>query len=215
MQWIDISRPLAPSTAVWPGDQPVEWSWTMQIDSGQSVNVGALLTSVHAATHADAPMHISNEGRTIDELPIESFIGPADVVSVSGSEVTVDDISDIQSRRVLFRTSASEVPTTQWPDQITSIHPVAVQSLAQRDVVLIGTDAPSIDPLDSTSLDAHHALAAHDIVHLEGLDLRSIAPGSYTLSALPIKISGADAAPVRAVLSPVEPSVSPSEASDR
>jgi len=95
------------------------------------------------------------------------------------------------------------VPTTQWPDQVTSIHPAAVQSLAQQNVVLIGTDAPSIDPLDSTSLDAHHALANHDMVHLEGLDLRSIEPGPYTLTALPIKISGADAAPVRAALSPV------------
>lgn len=181
----------------------MEWSWTMRIDSGHSVNVGALRTSVHSATHADAPRHVSDEGRTIDELPIDSFIGRAEVVSISGNEVTAEDVVGVGTRRILFRTSASDVPATQWPDQITAIRPSAIKRLAEQNVVLIGTDAPSIDPLDSTSLDAHHELAKRDMVHLEGLDLSDVASGHYRLSAVPIKIPGADAAPVRAVLSPV------------
>lgn len=187
----------------------------MRIDSGQSVNVGALRTSVHTATHADAPLHVSDHGRTIDELPIDAFIGRAEVVTITGSEVTVDDVNDIETRRVLFRTPASDVDATQWPDQITSIQPAAIESLFRQNAVLIGTDAPSIDPLDSKTLDAHHALARRNMVHLEGLNLRDVTPGRYTLSALPIKISGADAAPVRAVLFPEEGERLPEEGERR
>jgi arylformamidase len=200
MDPIDITRPLSTSTAVWPGDRRVEWSWTMQIEAGSSVNVGALSTSTHAATHADAPLHVESGGAAIDELSLRAFAGPVDVVEVTGEAVTPADVDDLAAPRVLFRTPCSNLSPEDWPEAVVPILPEAVDRCASQGVMLVGTDAPSVDPLDSTSLDAHHALIRHGIVNLEGLDLSGVTPGSYTLVALPLKIEGADAAPVRAAL---------------
>jgi len=203
MTLIDITRTLSPSTAVWPGDQPVEWMWTARREEGSTVNLGAIRTSMHAGTHADAPLHFLDDGESIDTVPLQPFVGPVDVVHVSGSSVTPVDVEAVAARRILFRTPASEVSTSAWPETVTAIHPEAIRVMKDRDVVLIGTDAPSIDPLDSTSLDAHHAMAEAGMINLEGLQLSDVSSGRYRLLALPLKIEGADAAPVRAVLEPV------------
>lgn len=200
MEPIDITRPLSPSTAVWPGDRSVEWSWTMRMEEGNSVNVGALAASTHSATHADAPLHVASDGAAIHDLSLSAFAGPAHVIEITGPAVTAADVDDLTASRVLFRTSCSDLGPGEWPETIVPILPEAVQRCAEQNVVLVGTDAPSVDPLDSTALNAHHALIQHGIVNLEGLDLSGVDPGRYTLVALPLKIQGADAAPVRAAL---------------
>lgn len=200
MDLIDISRPLSPATAVWPGDQPVEWSWTAQIQEGSTVNLGAIHLSTHAGSHVDAPCHARREGDTTDRFDLSAFIGPVEVVFVEEDVIRPCHVEKVTASRILFRTSASELSVDEWPDSITSLHPDTVSVLAESDTVLIGTDAPSVDPLDSKSLPAHHALIDADIVNLEGLSLGHVDPGRYRLVALPLKIQSADAAPVRAVL---------------
>jgi arylformamidase len=200
MELIDISQSLSPATAVWPGDQPVEWDWTARIDDGSSVNLGALQLSAHAGTHVDAPRHVQEEGATTDQLDLSVFIGSAEVVSVRGDWVLPRHVEGVEAHRVLFKTDASARSTQEWPEAITPIHPDAVSALADKDAVLLGTDAPSVDPLDSTDLPAHHALIDAGIVNLEGLVLTDVEPGLYELLALPIKVEGGDAAPVRAAL---------------
>jgi arylformamidase len=106
---------------------------------------------------------------------------------------------------VLFKTDASALPTEEWPDTITAVAPETIRVLNQKDAVLIGTDAPSVDPLDSTDLQAHHTLIQHRIVNLEGLSLSGVEPDRYRLMAFPLRIQGGDAAPVRAVLEDVPP----------
>lgn len=202
MAVIDISRSISPATAVWPGDQPVEWTWTATVgEEGSVVNLGALQMSAHTATHVDAPYHVAEEGDKTDQLPLSVFVGPAEVVDVgSASTIRPDHVADVSAARVLFKTEASRLPDEEWPNAVTSFAPATIQRLSQKDVVLVGTDAPSVDPLDSTSLPAHHAFIEAGIVNLEGLSFENVAPGSYHLLALPLKIEGADAAPVRAVL---------------
>jgi len=200
MDLIDISRPLSSATAVWPGDQPVEWSWTAQIQEGSTVNLGAIHFSTHAGSHADAPRHARENGDTTDHFDLSAFIGPVEVVNVEEEVILPLHVEEVTTSRVLFRTSASELSVDEWPDSITSLHPDTVSVLAESDTVLIGTDAPSVDPLDSSSLPAHHALIDAEIINLEGLSLGHVAPGRYRLMALPLKIQSADAAPVRAVL---------------
>jgi len=200
MSWIDISRPVSPETAVWPGDRAVTWTWTARREEGSTVNLGALHMSVHAGTHADAPLHVSGTGKPINKVDLDPYVGCAEVLHVNGQQVTPADVESVSSARVLFRTTASDVPTAEWPDRITAITPEAVEILGSNGVVLVGTDAPSVDPLDSKTLDAHHALNDAGIVNLEGLLLRDVAPGFYELIALPLRIEGADGAPVRAVL---------------
>lgn len=200
MELIDITRPLSPATAVWPGDQPVEWEWTAQIEEGDSVNLGALHLSMHAGTHADAPYHVQEEASSTDAFALSAFVGPAVVVDVQDvSRIRPEHVSELEKPRVLFKTEASAL-SGEWPDAITAIAPETVESLDQKDIVLLGTDAPSVDPLDSTDLPAHHALIERGIVNLEGLSLAGVDPGAYHLLSLPLRVQGADAAPVRAVL---------------
>ena len=206
MDVIDISRSVSETTAVWPGDQSVEQGWTARIDAGDSVNVGHLSLSLHTATHVDAPYHVADEGEHTDGLPLESFIGPAQVVEIEDQAAAIRPRhvpKTVQSGRLLFKTKASHVPDDTWPEEILPIAPETVDALDSQGIVCIGTDAPSVDPLDSTELTAHHALRAAGIVHLEGLCLSEATPGRYQLLALPLKISDADAAPVRAVLRPL------------
>lgn len=203
MDLIDISRPLTPATAVWPGDQPVEWRWTARLEEGASVNLGALQLSAHAGTHADAPYHVREEGGTTSQFSLSSFVGPADVVKIDdeADAIRPHHVAHVDASRVLFKTPASALPADTWPDGIIPLHPDTVSALAQSDTVLVGVDAPSVDPLDSTELPAHNALIDAGIVNLEGLALSGVEPGSYLLMALPLNVPDADAAPVRAVLS--------------
>ena len=204
MSLIDISQSLAPSTAVWPGDQSVEWTWTTQISDDAVVNLGALRTSVHAATHADAPLHVDEDGASIDQLPLKVFVGPAQVVSVDAPQVLPEHVARVRAPRVLFKTTYAKIPPTDWtPDALAPVAPETVDTLANRDVVLVGTDGPSVDPVDSKTLPAHHALNEAGIAILENLALADVEPGMYDLMACPIRIHGADAAPVRAVLRPM------------
>jgi arylformamidase len=200
MSWIDITRTLSPETAVWPGDQPVEWIWSARQDEGDAVNLGAIHTTVHAGTHADAPLHTERSGKAIHDVDLNPYVGPAEVIHVRGDTVTETDVSDVTEHRVLFRTQASDLSDTEWPERVTPISQGAIETMNDRGVILVGTDAPSVDPLDSKTLDAHHALFAAGMLNLEGLYLRDVEPGKYSLIALPLKIHGADGSPVRAVL---------------
>lgn len=205
MALIDISRSVSRTTAVWPGDQGVEWNWTARLEQEEaSVNVGSVRMSTHTGTHVDAPFHVDEKGGTTDELPLQAFVGPAQVVDVGDAASIrpehVNHLEEIQGARVLFKTAASTLASNEWPDSVAPLQPGTVQSLSDAGTVLVGTDAPSVDPLDSTVLPAHHALMEAGIVNLEGLDLADVPAGPYELMALPLKINGADAAPVRAVL---------------
>lgn len=205
MPILDISRPLSSEIAVWPGDQPFDLSWTATQEEGYSVNLGAARMSLHTGTHADAPRHVRAGGTAIDALPLAPFIGPAVVIPIEASvqRIRPDHLcgwSDVMQPRVLFQTAYSHQPASEWSDAFAAIEPATIRWLAERDVVLVGTDAPSVDPADSTSLEAHHALVECGMVNLELLDLTGITPGVYQLIALPLRVHGMDASPVRAVL---------------
>lgn len=201
MRLIDISRGLSPATAVWPGDQPFDWSWTAQLEEGDAVNLGAITLSTHTGTHVDAPLHVQSEGASTNAFDPETFVGPAEVIDVTGAEtITPSHVRSVGADRVLFKTAASALAKDEWPHRITPLAPETVPLLAEQGVELIGTDAPSVDPLDSTDLPTHHALIDAGIVNIEGLTLTDVQPGRYSLLALPLKLEEADAAPVRALL---------------
>lgn len=200
--FIDISRPLAAGAAFWPGDVPFSFRLGWTIAGGASVNVGAIETSVHTATHCDAPFHFDNGGDTVERLPPDTFVGPALVVDVRdtarwGERLARLDLSG--TPRVLFNTGGW-ADTTRFPESIPIMEPGLPDWLADRGVRLIGVDLPSIDPLDSKTLDNHHALGRRGITIVEGLWLDGVPEGRYELIALPLKIVGADGSPLRAVL---------------
>lgn len=203
MRIFDISRNLQNGMPVWPGDTPFRYdvSWSME-ESG-SVNVGKLEMSTHTGTHVDAPFHFDNNGKRIIELDLNLYIGPARVIDMIGKErIGVVDLRDINLdgfQRVLFRTLAWKNPS-EFPEKIPHIESELGPFLASRGVRLIGLDVPSVDPIDSKQLPAHHSLNDNGIHILESLNLEEIEPGDYELIALPLPLVEGDGSPVRAIL---------------
>lgn len=203
MKLYDISRRLEQGVPTWPGDTPFayEVSWPKEVSG--SVNVGKLTMSIHTGTHIDAPFHFDSEGRRVTDLKLEVYIGPARVIDVSGKEsigaadLAEHDLTGVT--RLLLRTNSWPDPA-RFPVEITCLRPDIAPFLAEKGVRLIGVDVPSVDPLDSKALPAHHALHAYDIHILEGVALEHIEPGDYELIALPLPLAEADGSPVRAVL---------------
>ena len=199
----DISPIVSPDTPAFPGDTVYSQQWTAQIGPGCPVNLSAITMSPHLGAHADAPLHYGHGERTIGEVPLEPFLGPCRVIHAldCGPLVRPEHLAHASSGlppRVLVRT-ALKAPTT-WSGEFSAFAPETIAWLADRGVRLVGIDAQSVDPADSKTLDSHQQLLAHDMRVLENLVLDAVAPGDYELIALPLKLAGADASPVRAVL---------------
>lgn len=200
----DISQPIRAGIPVWPGDTAFALERTWVLEGSCPVNVSRLTMSTHTGTHADSPLHYHNAGAASADVPLEPYIGLCQVISVPRGSPFVMPAhfeAKLQSGvgRVLFHTYAS-FPHGDWDTGFTAIDAKTIDALASRGVVLIGTDAASLDPQESKKLDAHHAVRRHGLAILEGLVLDDVPDGVYELIALPLKIEGADAAPVRAIL---------------
>lgn len=199
----DITWPMSTQVAGWPGDTVFALDWVMRQSQGDSVNVSRLTLSPHTGSHADAPYHYDSHGATIDQVDIGVFLGPACLVDVRGrSPIRVEDIGPLRSPdvpRLLLRTGGWTT-TQQFPDTIPVLDQQVPDFLRQKGIRLVGLDVPSVDVLDSKKLPIHHQLGRAGIHILEGLDLREPPPGLYELIALPLKVTGGDGAPLRAVL---------------
>jgi len=203
MRFIDISRPIHTGMPRWPGDTPAEFKLVATIPQGGAVNVGRLTMSIHTGTHADAPFHYNDHGAKIDAVPVETFVGPARVVDIRGqATITTTRLATenfLATPRVLFKSDSWPDPAVFPPDW-PLLAPDVPAWLAARGVRLIGLDVPSVDQLGSKDLPIHHACDAAGLIILENLDLRAVAPGTYELIALPLKIKDGDGSPLRAVL---------------
>jgi arylformamidase len=201
--WHDITLPVRESLAVWPGDTPYAFTLGWKMSEGDSVNVGAVTMSVHTGTHADAPFHFEEQGASIDVLDPAVFVGPALVLDAAGYEViprsVFADVDGTRTPRVLLKTGAW-IDHTRFPETVPIVAPDVPAFLAERGIVLLGVDVPSVDAIDSKDLPNHRALGSAGIAILESLDLRAVPPGEYDLIALPLRLAGADGSPVRAVL---------------
>jgi arylformamidase len=206
----DISQPLKNDVAPWPGDTPFRYELAWQMSETCPVNVGALSMSPHNGTHADAPFHFDRNGAAIDSLPLGNYIGPAVVIdleekfSYAYPTIMIADLEHARSqiaetRRILLRTNCFP-DSTRFPDWIPALHPDAVAWLRELNIVLLGVDVPSVDPLEAKVLANHYTLIAGKVAIVESLDLREIEAGVYQFAALPLRLVGGDAAPVRAIL---------------
>jgi arylformamidase len=204
MALIDISPSLRVGMGVFPGDAAYQASQTFTIGPGCPVNVAEIAMSTHCGAHADAPLHYDPNGASIDRLDLADFVGQARVIDARGknSLCGFDEISaalDGAPPRLLLRLMDRLDPMV-WPTGFRALAPDTVERLALRGTRLIGVDVPSIDPETSKDLPSHMVCRARDLRILENLVLADVAPGDYELIALPLKLSGLDAAPVRAVL---------------
>jgi len=200
---IDISPLVSVRIGVWPGDVPFTRSITCRLEDGDSVGLSSIQTTLHVGAHADAPSHYRQGAAGIAERSLERYYGPCQVVRVRiprGERIRPEHIEvPIEAPRVLFRTGSFPDPECFNRD-FNSLSPELVEWLFEQGVALVGIDTPSIDPVDSQSLESHNVVADRDLAVLEGVILETVEPGIYTLIALPLKLEGADASPVRAVL---------------
>jgi arylformamidase len=169
------------------------------------VNVSSFTSSPHVGTHADAPLHVRDGWPASDELSLDAFVGPVTVVDVSalGGEISIENLDNASPGtgygRLLLKTGRT-IAAGSFPEDWPSLSESCAKALANKGIKLLGVDAPSVDPRHSKTLPVHHALLAANACILENLDLRSVAAGDYELVALPLKMAGLDAAPVRAIL---------------
>jgi len=201
--WIDISQILNNNIPVWPGDTPFQYKVSWGMEESGSVNVGQVTMSTHTGTHIDAPYHFDNAGKRVIDLDFNLYIGPAKIVHLQQpASIGIKDLQDVPLqgvKRLLIKTDAWKDKTV-FPDSIPHIEPELAAFLAEQGVQLLGLDLPSVDPLDSKELNAHHELNRHGIHILEGLVLDEVEPGEYELAALPLPFAEADGSPVRAVI---------------
>ena len=199
---IDISQPVDASVGVWPGDTPFSAEFTWSLAGGDACNVSRVTTSPHNGTHADAPLHFLDGAPGIGDVPLDAYLGPCVVVDgPREGAILPEHVADVDvgaTPRVLVRTRDEN--GTDFPERFVSFSPEAARALVDRGAVLLGLDTPSVDAVDSKDLPAHHTLLPTRTAILENLQLAHVEAGVYELIALPLRWTGLDASPVRAVL---------------
>lgn len=207
MKIFDVSRSLSNDLAPWPGDTAFHFELKWQMAEGATVNVGAVTMGVHNGSHADAPFHFETGADTIEQMPLETYLGDAVVVDLTSKfgtdrtrQIIIHDLeSAAEAPRLLLKTGVWR-NSKVFPEWIPVIASDVAEWLGKRKVTLLGLDLPSVDSIDAKVLVNHHALAAAGVAIVESLDLSEVSAGTYHFSALPLRISGGDAAPVRAIL---------------
>lgn len=187
---IDISRDLL-RCEVYPGDPAPQLSLLSGMVRGDACNTAQLCASLHAGTHADAPLHFIENGAPINRVPLDAFIGECVVVECSPGLITGETVnSDFpkNAKRILVKSNGKAF-----------FDVTAAEELAFSGLQLIGTDAMSVGALGNEA-PAHKGFLREGTAILENLDLSKVRPGKYFLFAPPVKIGGVEAAPCRAVL---------------
>jgi arylformamidase len=200
----DISPLVSPATAVFPGDVPFSREVSMDLAQGQHLTLSSIRTTLHVGAHADSSSHYDANGEGVEKRPLSCFLGGCQVIRVNiprGARIQPADLGGekILRARVLFHTGSFPDPD-RWNGDFNSLSPELVDYLADRGVVTVGIDTPSVDPADSKALESHKALYRRNLAVLEGIILSQVKPGLYTMIALPLKLKDADASPVRAIL---------------
>jgi arylformamidase len=202
----DISVVVSEDTPEWPGDSPFCCNWSALIAGGSSVNLSTVTGSPHVGTHADAPLHVRDGWSASEHLPVAPFIGRVAVIDVSdlAGEISEEQLlaraSEDEFERVLLKTGRS-IADGAFPSSWPVLSREALEFLlGAGPLQLLGSDAPSVDDRNSKLLPNHHALFSSGAYILENLDLRGVEPAIYELLALPMRVAGLDAAPVRAFL---------------
>ncbi len=203
MRLIDISPALTPSIAVFPGDSPLTREVLLDLRNDDNLTLSTLRSTVHIGSHLDAPSHYDAEGDTIEMVDLQRCIGECEVMKIDverGGQIEIDHLPAApRSERLLLSTGTHPDPE-QWAGDFAGLAPQLIDHLAAQGVRLIGVDTPSVDVSTSKELPSHDACRRHDILILEGIVLDAVAAGLYELIALPLKLTGFDASPVRAVL---------------
>lgn len=198
MKIYDISQEVY-TCCVFEGDPSPEKRIMMRVSKGDVCNLSAISMCVHNGTHVDAPYHFIDDGKKIDEISLDKFIGKCYVEECNG-DVTRDkaekimaaakSISDEASKRILIKGDAT-------------VTLEAAEVFAENNIWLIGNESQTVGPVNAPKA-VHDLLLSKEVVLLEGIRLADIKEGAYLLNAAPLNLGGSDGAPTRAVLIDLE-----------
>jgi arylformamidase len=203
----DITITLGKEAADWPGNPPYQRRLITRMKDGDSFDTSLLTMTTHVGTHIDTPAHYIENGKNLDSYPIERWIVPAQVVSIKDEEsIKESELLQLDIEpgdALLFKTANSDNPRLRngvFSDKYVYMSVEAAEFCVSKKIGLVGIDYNSIDRYVEGGSPVHDILLSHDILILECINLKGIAPGRYTLFCLPMKIAGAEGAPARAVL---------------
>ena len=203
MRIYDITPSITPALAVWPGDTPLSREVLCDIARGDNITLSTLRATVHLGAHADAPSHYGLDAPNIDERNLDYYLGPCQVMRVAvspGTRILPAALStEIRAPRVLLATGAYPAASA-FREDFAALSVELIDHFHQHAVRTVGVDTPSVDLFSSKDLPAHKRILHYDMAILEGLDLAPVPEGLYELIALPLKLVGFDASPVRAIL---------------
>jgi arylformamidase len=202
----DLTPPISERLQVWPGDTPPRREVLCDLKRGDNLTLSTLHATAHLGAHADAPSHYGADAPAIDRQPLDCYLGRCQVLRVPaarGARITEDMLpGPVWAERVLLATGTYPDPE-HFNEDFASLSPELVEWLHRQGVRLVGVDTPSVDPFDSKDLPAHRTFLRRGMAILEGLVLADVPEGLYELIALPLRLVGFDASPVRAVLRPL------------
>lgn len=210
-KYYDISVPISSNLPIWPDTQPIEFQRTLDLDQGDIANDTTICMSVHTGTHVDASLHFVSSGRSVDELPLETLIGPATVIDVGEIEViTAIFLEGLELpnnlKRILFKTKNSRlwnsINSNTFETNFVALSFDAAEWLVNQGIILVGIDYLSIQRFYDGP-ETHIVFLQSDVVIIEGLNLIDVPTGDYELICLPIKLKGLEGAPSRAILRPL------------
>lgn len=203
----DISIPISSTMPTYPGDPAVSIEPFLQIAKGDNANVSRLSFGDHSGTHLDPPVHFVPGGKTVDQLDLNVLYGPARVVDMTRVEkaITAQDLQRAKlpkrAVRILFKTRNSELwDRSGFQKDFVAFAWDAAQWIVDHGIKLVGIDYLSAESFGASEPKTHRILLGAGVIIVEGLNLRNIAPGDYTLACLPLKIKDGDGGPARAVL---------------
>ena len=204
MKIYDITAEISNDLPVFGNERPAITA-TAQMDKGDEYNFTKLFLTAHTGTHADMPLHFISGGVACNEIALDYFYGPAKVMRIAvNSHVRKADIAhlDINAGDIILLCTGQSAYMQQaaFKEDFIALTPEAAEYLVEKKIKTVGIDYLSIDPYGAAGFPAHKALLGNGIAILEGLVLEGVPEGTYTLSALPLKIPNGDGSPVRAVL---------------
>jgi len=201
----DISRKVNEETVVWPGDPMTSFRQVSSVEKGDAFTMHRIKVGLHTGTHIDAPMHFLKGGKGIDEIDLSYFLGEAKVFEVSSSDfISYEDVIGLDIQKddiVLFKTISSNLKEEDaFYEDYVYLHYNAAEYLAKKRIKTVGIDYLSIENFFTEEFETHKILLENGIGIIEGLSLKDVEEGKYFLSCLPLKVTGVEAAPARAVL---------------
>ena len=194
MKIYDISQEIF-GCQVYPGDPTPQKRVLSSMEKGDLYNLTAFSMCAHNGTHIDAPFHFIKDGKTVDSIGLDTFIGMAYVAEHNGI-VSADDATEMLEKAKKQNSDAAKRILIKGDAEVSA---EAAKVFAESNILLLGNESQTVGP-ENAPMEVHLILLGAGVVLLEGIRLSEVSEGVYFLNAVPLNLSGSDGSPCRAVL---------------